>query len=79
MMFKSIKFLVSIGCLLFTCHVTSCAQVTPETNYPTKPIRFFVPFSLVSASDILARTIGERLVAAWGQPVTVERLKAAGA
>ncbi len=41
-------------------------------NYPTKPIRMIVPFPPGASTDILARLVGERLTAQWGQPVMVE-------
>lgn len=40
--------------------------------YPNKPITFVVPFTGGSATDNLARVIGERLSAAWGQPVVID-------
>ncbi|MEI6724522.1 MAG: tripartite tricarboxylate transporter substrate binding protein [Betaproteobacteria bacterium] len=40
--------------------------------YPAKPIRIIVPFAAGGTSDILARAIGPKLTAAWGQPVVIE-------
>jgi tripartite-type tricarboxylate transporter receptor subunit TctC len=47
-------------------------------TYPSKPIRIIVPFTPGSATDVMARIIGERLNTAWGQPVVVENKAGAG-
>ncbi len=41
-------------------------------SYPTKPISFVVPFGPGSGSDIIARIIGQRLGAVFGQSVIIE-------
>lgn len=41
-------------------------------GYPNKPIRFIVPFSSGSSTDIVARIIGQKLTEAWKQPVVVD-------
>jgi len=41
-------------------------------DYPEKAVRFVVPFAPGGATDLLARTIGEKLSAATGQPFVVE-------
>src|SRR2546428_11458425 len=47
-------------------------------GYPTKPIRILVGFSAGSTTDILARTVGQKMSEAWGQPVLVDNRPSAG-
>lgn len=46
--------------------------------YPAKPIRFVVPFSAGSATDIVARTVGEAMSKSMGQSITIENRLGAG-
>jgi tripartite-type tricarboxylate transporter receptor subunit TctC len=49
-----------------------CIAQTAVSNWPNKPIRYIVPFAPGGTTDILARTIGEKLGAALGQPIIVD-------
>jgi len=40
--------------------------------FPDKPVKIIVPFTAGGLVDVLARGVGERLSAGWGQPVVVE-------
>lgn len=43
-----------------------------KANYPSKPIRFIVPFNPGGATDIVARVLGESMSKQLGQPILVE-------
>jgi len=40
--------------------------------YPSKPIRIIVPFPAGGPTDIVTRTISQKLTESWGQPVVVD-------
>jgi len=43
-----------------------------EQAYPTRTVKFIMPYGAASASDITARLFADRLSARWGKPVIVE-------
>jgi tripartite-type tricarboxylate transporter receptor subunit TctC len=47
-------------------------------DYPTRPVRFILPFPPGGGTDILGRLISDRLSAALGQPVVTENRGGAG-
>lgn len=53
------------------------AQASAE-NFPNKPIHIIVTFSSGGAPDIIARLIGDRMSAEWGQSVIIDNKPGAG-
>jgi tripartite-type tricarboxylate transporter receptor subunit TctC len=55
---------------------SSHAQV--PSKFPTKPIRLLVAYGPGSSADAVARMIGEKMSAHWGQPVVLDNRPGAG-
>ena len=65
--------------LLAAACLSLAAGSTWAQAWPAKPITLVVPFTPGGTTDVLARTLGERLQAALGQPVIVDNRPGAGA
>jgi len=77
-LFRKLAYLHAAAALFIA---GSAAAQAPSAAgaYPTKPIRIVVPFPAGGPSDVLARLIGQKLTARWGQPVLVDNRPGANA
>ena len=56
-----------LACALLWLHGPACAQA-----YPSRTVRIVIPFPPGGTSDILARTLAQKLTDEWGQQVIAE-------
>jgi len=63
--------LLAAAAIALTAQCPSLASADAQT-YPTRTVRFIIPFGPASASDITARLFADRLSARWSKPVVVE-------
>ncbi|HZT63653.1 MAG TPA: tripartite tricarboxylate transporter substrate binding protein, partial [Burkholderiales bacterium] len=65
----------SIAVLVALCALHAGAQAQ---GWPTKTVRIIVPFTAGSGTDIIARTVTEKLSPQLGQPIVIENRPGAG-
>lgn len=54
-----------------------CIGVSAQ-SYPSKPVKLIVPSAPGGVTDLLARTVGQKLTETWGQAVIVDNRPGAG-
>jgi tripartite-type tricarboxylate transporter receptor subunit TctC len=67
---STIKFLIAAAAIAFVAGST-LASAQAQT-WPTRPVKFIVPFGPGAGADIGGRLFAEKLSARWGQPVVIE-------
>jgi tripartite-type tricarboxylate transporter receptor subunit TctC len=72
------RLLVLAGVLLPASTIAQTAAPSSGPVFPTKPVRWIVPFPPGGVMDALARTLGEKMSASVGQPVVIENRPGAG-
>jgi len=67
--------------LLIACGLALAAALSPAgaQTYPTKPIRFIVPWTPGSGTDLMSRMLAQKLAEPLGQQVVVDNRGGAGA
>jgi tripartite-type tricarboxylate transporter receptor subunit TctC len=64
--------------LLLVLAMFACTLVHAQAPYPSRPIKFIVPFPPGGNLDFIARIVAPKLAEALGQPVVVENKGGAG-
>jgi tripartite-type tricarboxylate transporter receptor subunit TctC len=71
--------LLAVAAALAACLCTVAAHAAAGgESFPWKPIRFIVPTATGGGSDLIARSLGAKYSAAWGQQVVVDNRPGAG-
>jgi tripartite-type tricarboxylate transporter receptor subunit TctC len=66
------------GFLLLAGAASTVFAQTPAPDYPVKFVRFIVPYAPGGSSDVLARTLGQKLGTSLGQTFVVDNRPGAG-
>ena len=69
---KEIKMRNLIWTALLVAALHANTHAAAADPYPTKPIRWIIDFPAAGVSDILARTVGQRLAESLGQPIVYD-------
>src|SRR5688572_30797500 len=74
------RVIFSIAAAVWLCPAASWAQTAaPAPAFPTKPVRYVIPFGAGASPDIVGRLLADRFTRLWGQQVFVDnRVGAAG-
>src|SRR5205085_8129084 len=62
----------------FLAGTALAATAFAQAGYPNKPIRIIVPFTAGSATDTMARTVGDAMSRSMGQPIIIDNKPGAG-
>ena len=64
-------------CIALASAIAAPGQARAQ-NYPNKPVKIMFGFPAASATDIVARQVGQKLSEKWGQPVVIDNRPGAG-
>jgi tripartite-type tricarboxylate transporter receptor subunit TctC len=67
-----------VRCLVVAAALLAPGHAAGQAWSPTHPIKVIVPFPPGGINDILARIVGDKLQAKWGQPIVVDNRTGAG-
>ena len=71
---------LTVALLIFALVVLALApfERAAAQDFPSRPVRFVVPYAAGGSGDLLARLLGNKLASIWGQQVVVDNRPGAG-
>ena len=75
---RAILVMSAVAAAASTALAPMAANAQPEANWPSKPIKWVVPFPPGGAMDVIARTLGDKAARELGQPFVIENRPGAG-
>ena len=69
---------IVVAAALLTANALSPAAAQSKADYPSKPVRYLVPFAIGGTNDIVGRIVAQRLSERFGQQVIVDNRGGAG-
>src|SRR5215510_12391647 len=67
-----------VAALVFGCVLTPAVAYAQQADYPSRPLRLILPFPPGGSTDLLGRTLAEKLGDSLRQPVVPENRPGAG-
>ena len=64
--------------LVASLALVAAMPATAEPGWPGKPVKILFGFPPASATDVIARVVGQKLQDKWGQPVIIDNRPGAG-
>jgi tripartite-type tricarboxylate transporter receptor subunit TctC len=77
-LFKNNDLYLIVAAVAATAPAPAAVAQDAAANYPNRSIRYIVGYTPGGTADMLARAVGQKLVAAWGQQVIVDNRPGAG-
>jgi len=77
---KTLPFIAALGAASLLAIPVALAQAPRGSgdDWPSRPVRFIVPFAPGAANDLIARAVGSKLADIWGQSVLVDNRPGGG-